>query len=247
MRWSLICAAGILVLAGCGLQKKSSLLLERHAKGPLADSRLIGQRIDWNLAPQSQHQEQGEVEVEAEFASPAYLSKFFADRNMFTEYAGHNPYFPENIVFYVRIKNESKKPIRINPGEFVLVDNRGNQYATIDADYVNALADARAPMATMTRGVIEDTRPGYLGFSLPIGKMVASKPQGRFALIRQSTMLPGILQPGVVYDGILAFWSPVKDAKRISLLITNIKTNFDANDLPQTTLEFAFPFNVLNQ
>ena len=134
----------------------------------------------------------------------------------------------------------------MRPSEFTLVDDRGNQYTPLNVDYVTAYAEYRAPISTITRGMLEDARPGYFGFSVPVGKlMLPSKPKTRFALIQQSSLQTGDLYPGVVHDGLIAFWSPMADAKSLRLLVTNIKTDFDANDLPQTSLEFPFTFRVV--
>jgi len=237
--------SGVLLASGCGM-KTSSLLLERHARGPLAESPAIGQPVEWQLEPAPQTQEQRKIELAVTYASKEYQRQFFSNPLMFGPYAGPTPYFSENLVFYIKVANRSDKRIAFNPQEFVLVDDRGNQYSTIGEDYVTALAEARAPMATTTRGVLEEARPGYFGLSLPIGKMLATKPQGRFALMKRSLLQSGPLYPNVIHDGLIAFWSPTRQATSLRLLV-NIKTDFDANDVPQTVLEFPFAFNVLNQ
>ena len=236
----------ILMITGCG-SHKSSLLLERHARGPLTEAPLVGQGIAWNFEPVTQTQEQRKIEVTATFASQGFLTKLFSDRTIFGPYAGANPYFLQNLVFYIKVTNRSEKRISINPIEFALIDDRGNQYSTINEDYVTAIAEARAPMATVTRGVIEDARPGYFGVGLPVGKVFNMHPQGRFALIKQSSLQRGILYPGVIHDGLIAFWSPARGTKKVQLLVTNLKTEFDANDIPETTLEYSFTFNAINQ
>ncbi|MBI3011740.1 MAG: hypothetical protein HYY58_04555, partial [Candidatus Omnitrophica bacterium] len=137
--------------------------------------------------------------------------------------------------------------ILFSPAEFILVDDRGNQYGTINEDYVTAIAESRAPVSTLTRGVIAEARPGYFGVGLPIGKMFAAKPQGRFALIKQSSLQGGFLYPNVVHDGLIAFWSPSIRARSVRLLITNVRTGFDANGLPKVSMEFPFTFHVPNQ
>lgn len=246
MRWAIGCAVGFVCLAGCGA-RRSSLLLERHARGPLAEAPEVAHRVNWLLEPMTQTQEQGQIEVTATFASPDYLGRFFSDRKIFGSFAGPNPYFPENLVFYIKIANQSDRRILVNPGEFALVDDRGNQYTPIGVDYVTAIAESRQPVSTVTRGVLEDARPGYFGLSLPVGKLFAGKPQGRFALIKQSALQAGYLHPGVVHDGLVAFWSPAKLATTIRLLVANVKTNFDANDLPNTSWEFPFTFQAIQQ
>lgn len=244
MRWIVVMLIGSLCVSGC-FSRRSSLLLERRSRGPMHDTTLVGGRVRWELDPPEQTLEHGEVTVTVRFASAQFLNKLYSDRKIFGEFAGRDPFFPEQIVFYIRIQNASNERIKINPADFVLIDDRGNQYSGIDADYVDAIAESRQPVATMTRGVLQDARPGYFGLSVPVGKMVATKPIGRFALIKQSTLQAGYMYPEVTHDGILAFWSPVKDARIIKLLVSNIKTNFDANDLPQKTLEFPFVFTVI--
>ena len=62
-------------------------------------------------------------------------------------------------------------------------------------------------MASATRGVLQDARPGYFGLSLPVGKLFGGKPQRRFALLAMATLRSGMLYDGVEYDGLVAFWS----------------------------------------
>jgi len=54
----------------------------------------------------------------------------------------------------------------------------------------------------------------------------------------------GVIHHGVTYDGLMAFWAPNHQAKQLKLLMTNIKTDFNANDWPQTSLEVAFDFTA---
>ena len=110
----------------------------------------------------------------------------------------------------------------------------------------NALEEAHKPISTATRGILSEASPGYFGFSLPVGKMVAVKPQGRFALIKQSSLQAGYLYPGVVHDGLLAFWTPSKHTKSLKLLIAKIKTKFTPNDEPQRSTDFSFSFQAVH-
>ena len=245
MRRAVMCAMGIVMVCGIGCAtRKSSLLLERRGRGPLNESSTIGQGGEWRLTPQVQTLTKSEVEVYVNHTSREYQKNFFSDRKVFKEYAGTTPYFPEFLVFYVKITNRSDKKIRLNPAEFVMTDDHGNQYSAVGVDYVTAFAEYRAPVSTTTRGVLEGASPGYFGVSFPVGKFIAQKPQGRYALLQQSALQPGHLYPGVVYDGLIAFWTPATDAKTLRLLLTNINTDFDANDIPKTTLEFPFEFSA---
>ena len=242
-RFAGLAMALMLFVAGCG-GRRSALLLERYARGPLAEVPAVGKGVSWTVDPVSQTQTEGQVEVTVTHASVKFLAGFFSNRQVFGEFAGHNPYFPEHLVFYVQIANRSSQRIRLAPSEFAMVDDRGNQYSPLNVDYVTAFAEYRAPMATVTRGVLQEASPGYFGFSLPVGKMVAAKPQGRFALIQQSSLQAGYLHAGVTHDGLIAFWSPSREAKTLRLLLGNLKTDFDANDVPRKSLEFPFTFRV---
>ena len=243
MWWGVIMVVVVMGTSGCA-GKKSSLLLERLARGPLREAPFVAKSLVRHLEPTVATQTQGGVEVSIQHATADYLKGFFDDKAVFGAFGGNNPFFPEHLVFYVKITNASNQKIGIIPGEFACVDDQGNQYHPIGVDYVTAFAESRAPFSTATRGVIEDARPGYFGISLPVGKMLVPKSQWRFALIQQSGLQRGYLFPGVVYDGLVAFWSPTTHATTLRLLITNIKTGFDATDTPSTTLEFAFDFGV---
>ena len=243
MRWTAMGVLVLVVVSGCGGQR-SSLLLERFARGPLEDAQTVARAIDWTLTPVVQTKTQEEVEVTVNHASREYLNNFFDNTNLFGPFAGRNPYYPEHLVFYVNLANRGLHKIQIEPDEFRLVDDRGNQLATIGVDYVTAFAEYRAPVATGTRSVVEGARPGYFGISLPLGNWVARKPQWRFALLKQSALQRGDLYPGVVHDGLIAFWNPSHEATKLSLLITNIKAGFDAKDEPKSSLEFVFEFDA---
>ena len=72
--WVSVLCTGL--IAGCGVHT-SSLLLERHARGPLADSGAIAHQVNWNLDPVTQTQSQKSVDVIVTFASQQYLGQFF--------------------------------------------------------------------------------------------------------------------------------------------------------------------------
>ena len=226
------------IITGCG-SHRSSLLLERQARGPLTEEQSIARADHWRIDPVTQTKTEKGIEVTLTYASPEYLEEFFSHKDVFGNYAGLNPYFTEQMVFYVRIANKSGAKIRINPEEFVLLDDKGNQYQSIGPDYATALAEAKTPVGTLTRGVIEDARPGYFGVGLPMGRIIG-KPQRRFALLKMATMQNGYLYDGVIYDGLVAFWSPNRYATSLKLLLTNIKTDFGPDDLAKSFVEFAF-------
>ena len=66
-------------------------------------------------------------------------------------------------------------------------------------------------------------------------------------LIKQSALQGGYYHPGVVHDGLIAFWNPSKKATKLRLLLTDMKTDFSAESLPATSFEFSFEFRVVGQ
>ncbi|MBI3323644.1 MAG: hypothetical protein HYZ95_04170 [Candidatus Omnitrophica bacterium] len=201
----------------------------------------MAQRVQWVLEPLTQTSSQEGVEVSVTHATMGYLNQLFRNKQLFGPHAGLNPFFPEQLVFYVKIANRSGEPLRIDTEWFILLDDRGNQYQSLNPDYSTALAEARAPVGTATRGVLEEARPGYFGIGVPVGKLIG-KSQQRYALMQMSSLQSGYLYDGVVYDGLVSFWSPHTAAKRVRFLLNDLKTKFDANDQAGKILEFVFEF-----
>lgn len=230
----------LLTILGCG-GKTSSLLLERQARGPISEERSVAKPVTWLLEPATQTKTQNGLEIAVTHATTPYLDQLFNNQQIFGGHAGLNPYFKEQVVFYVRIANRSGKRVRLDPDRCVLLDDKSNQYRSLSPDYGTALAEAKAPMATMTRGILEEARPGYFGVGLPVGKIIG-KPQQRFALLQMASLQSGDVYDGVVYDGLIAFWNPHSETQKLTFILGGIKTNFDAADLPQASLEFVFEF-----
>ena len=229
----------MILLAATGCGRKIALLLERQAYGPLQEEHRIGQGTAWSLAPVTQVKTQEGIEVTVTHASPQYLVEFFRNPKMFGEYAGMNPFFLEQLVFYVKIVNHSGKKIYLDPANFVLLDDHSNQYASLGGDYATALAEAKAPVATLTRGVLADAHPGYFGIGVPVGQIIG-KPQQRFALLKMASLQPGYLHDGVVYDGFVAFWSPNEESKILKLVLADIKSDFIPQGFARSSVDFIF-------
>lgn len=229
---------------GCGNSRKSSLLLERQAVGPIEEGQYLAQSKSWTLSPTDQTTTQSGVTVEVKHASTEFQDDFFGNEELFGTWAGPSPFFPENLLFYVKIKNETGKRIYINPDEFVLVDDRRNQYHRIGIDHIDAFADFKSPVSPV-RGVVRSARPGFYGFSLPIGELLAKKSQKPFALMKQSLLQPGYLYPGVTYDGLLVYWNPNVNANEFKLYLSNLKTQFNADDEAIAQADFVFEFDSI--
>jgi hypothetical protein len=237
--WVLVCGllGAALMAPGCS-NRKSSLLYERQARGPLEEEREIALEQYWKLEPQTQTKTEHQVELMLIHADPAYLQNFFNNRAVFGQFAGKNPYFSEQIVFYLKIANKSGKKIGIDPNAMVVIDDRGNQYSFINPDYIHALAEAKQPVLTAARGVVDDARPGYFGFGVPVGK-IFGKSQWRFALLKMATFQSGQLHDGVVYDGLISFWTPHEAAKALKLIV-DVKTAYGPDDLPSESATMVF-------
>ena len=231
----------LLVTCGCATRHESSLLLERQARGPMIEESGIAHQHLWMLDPATQTKTQDGLEVMATYASREYLNELFRNQRIFGSFAGMNPFFPEQVVFYVKVTNHSGKKVHIDPGIFVLLDDKGNQYPMISPDYTNALAEKKAPMATLTRGVLDDARPGYFGIGVPVGKILG-RDQRRFALLKMAVMQPGDLYEGVVYDGLVTFWSPHDEANHFLLLLPDMKTDFAPDGEAQKSIDITFEF-----
>lgn len=230
-----------IAVVGCG-GRKSSLLLERQSRGPMELEGGVARPEAWVLDPATHTKTLNGVEITATYADPRYLWELFNNREIFGPYGGMNPFFREQIVFYLKINNKSGKKLRLDPEQFVLLDEKGNQYHSLSADYGNALAEAKKSAVSRTaRGIVDDASPGYFGVNLRVGKIVPESQQ-RFALLKMASLQGGYLYDGVTYDGLVAFWSPHRDSKKFKLLLSNIKTNFDPADTPQAILDFSFEF-----
>lgn len=240
---ALVLVVLVFVMSGCS-GRKSSLLLGRFARGTLTDSRSVAQPLNLRLVPSSQTAVQNGVEVTVIHAPREYQDELFRNEAIFGKFAGKNPYYPQQLVFYVRITNKSPtEEVFIDVTQFKLVDSRGNQLATIGHDYIEAFTKYRTPISSSARGIVEGASPGFYGISLPVGKAFR-KSQWRYALLQQSALQQGYLYPNVIHDGLIAFWTPSNLAEDFALRLSNIRTDFDAKGEPLTSLDFVFEFGL---
>jgi len=244
-------AACLLVIAVIGLMlaiggcsgRKSSLLLGRFARGSLVDARSVAQPLTPRLIPSSQTDVQNDIEVTVTHAPREYQDDLFRNEAIFGKFAGKNPYYPQQLVFYVRIANRSSTEAFVDVTQFKLIDDRGNQLETIGHDYIEAFTKYSTPISSTTRGIVEGASPGFYGISLPIGKAFR-KSQWRYALLQQSALQQGFLYADVIHDGLIAFWTPSNLARTLTLRMSNIRTDFDAKGEPVTSLDFVFEFDL---
>ena len=107
------------------------------------------------------------IDVTVRYASPEELDKFFEDKEVFGNLAGKNPYPPETLIFYVKVANHSGKRIRVNPGDFALIDNLSIQYAELSPDDISALYESKANVWSFAK-TTGDLAPGPYGVPLKV-------------------------------------------------------------------------------
>ena len=150
----------VIAVAGCS-GRKSSLLLGRFARGSLTDARSIAQPLTPRLLPSSHTVTQNDIEVTVTHAPREYQDDLFRNEAIFGKFAGKNPYYPQQLVFYVRIANNSSTEAFVDVTQFKLIDDRGNQLETIGHDYIEAFTKYSTPISSTTRGIVEGVSPGF--------------------------------------------------------------------------------------
>jgi hypothetical protein len=234
----------LLTMVGCS-GKRSSLLLERKARGQVAYEKQYGTRQVVYAYPPEHVATQQDVEITVKFYSLADLGDYFKRKELFGSDAGANPFYPQNLVFYVQIRNNSNKRITIDPAEFYLVDDLGAQYTLMSIDYLEALANEKMGVADMTRMGLKKA-PDVYGVDVGgFASGIVPTSRKRFALLKRVSLSKGPLLPGVVYDGFIFFIRPHKDAKDIKLILSNVKTDFDPGNLPKRSMNFTYDFELV--
>ncbi len=233
----------MVMAAGCAGGRK--LVHEQRYKKRLEMSRQQnGLLYEFQFTPPKQKVEQEGVEIEVESVSHTFLNGLFNDKRIFGSLAGLNPYLPQNVVFYVKISNNSDKKITVIPGDSVLLDDLSSQYSFLAPDYTVALSLAKGSAAGSVK-TIAGAAPGFYGAGLGFATSFSRDPQERrLSVLNIVTLTSGTVYPGVVYDGYMAFLKPSHEAKQITLIIPNIKLDFNPNNEPQKSLDFTFDFEV---
>ncbi len=187
------------------------------------------------------------VDVTIRYATPEELDRFFEKKDVFGSLAGKNPYPPDSLVFYIKIANYSGKKIRVNPDDFVMIDNLNIQYSELSPDNISAVYESKANMWAFAK-TTGDLAPGPYGIPLRVaGTLGGGGNRKLHYLIKQVRLAGGFVHPGIAYDGYVAFPRPHPDATSVRILIANIKTDFNAADAPGIAIDFEFPLAVKKQ
>lgn len=187
------------------------------------------------------------IDVTIRYATPEELDHFFENKEVLGSLAGKNPYPPATLVFYVKVANYSDKKIRVNPDDFVLIDNLNIQFSELSPDNISAIYESKANMWAFAK-TTGDLAPGPYGIPLKVaGSLGGGGGRKLHFLIKQVRLAGGHVHPGIAYDGYVAFPRPHPNATSVRLLIVNIKTDFNPADIPASSIDFEFPLTIKKQ
>ncbi len=234
-------AVGVLgLLPGC----RGRLVMLERPKGQIEMRRpeALGEQI--RISPATAELSKEGIDVTVRYASPDDLDAFFSNEAVFGKLAGKDPYPSETLVFYVKIANYSGKKIQVTPETFVLIDNLNIQYTELSADNLSAIYDSRANIWAFAK-TTGDLAPGPYGAPLKVaGALGAGGSRKLHYLIKQVRLAAGYVYSGIAYDGYVAFPRPHPSATSLRLLINNLKTDFNAADVPGNAIHFEFSLTV---
>ncbi|PIQ82058.1 MAG: hypothetical protein COV76_05845 [Candidatus Omnitrophica bacterium CG11_big_fil_rev_8_21_14_0_20_64_10] len=233
----------VLTVSGCTANKFPSVERPKgqlEMRRPKADH----QKRTLHLQPATAVQSQAGLEITIRHASPEDLDAFFDKKEIFGDLAGVNPYPDDTVVFYVKINNGSSRKISVDPNQFVLMDDINIQYSELSPDNLSAIYDSKASVWSFAK-TTGDLAPGPYGTPLKVaGALGGSGGRKLHYLMKQVRLAPGMVHAGIAYDGYVAFPRPHPDAKKIRLLIANVKTDFNPADEPAVSMDFEFPFDL---
>lgn len=233
-------AVVVVTAAGCSGRPAN---LERP-KGQIEMRRPEGMKVIVGLKPSTATQTKEGIEVTLRYANTGELEKFFSNKEIFGKLAGKNPYPDQTLIFFVRVNNTSAKKIQVNPEQFVLIDDVGIQFSELSPDNISALLESNVNLWEFAR-TTGDMAPGPYGAPLKVASAFGEGGgRKRHYLIKQARLAPGFVYPGIAYDGYVAFPRPHPNAKSVRLLIDNVKTNFNAEDIPDRAVPFEFSFVI---
>lgn len=234
-------SAILLLNTGCGT---SGLYLEQTRKGRLGY--IEGEvKTELRISPKAIEKEKAGIKIRVEHYSHEELDEVFKDRRKFGKLAGGDPFPEETIVFLVRVANNSRSKIKVNPSEFVIVDDLGNQYLYLNPDSIIHIYESKSVVYSFAKST-QELAPGIYGAPADLASTIAGgRIRRKFYLLKQIELGGGYVYPTVVYDGYVAFLKPISSANKLKLIFANIKVKFDSDDRAQESLDFEFEFNII--
>jgi len=242
IRWRtpVVCVAILGLIVGCA----RSTPPPRKLKGQLEFEQAKPLKVVIKTTPPFAVLEKEKVEVTIRYASENELNNFFSNKVIFGKYAGKNPYPEGTLVFYVRIANKSDHRIRINPDDFVLIDDLSIQYVHLSPDDISAMYETHGDFWSFAKST-GDLAPGYYGAPFKMaGSLADGGPRRANYLIRQARLTGGVVHDQVTYDGYVAFPRPHPNAKQLRVILANFKMALDADDEATAATDFNFDFTL---
>ncbi len=230
-----------LTTASCG----GRLVMLERPKGQIELRRPEGPPVTLFLDPVTSSTSKAGVDVTIRYAAPEDLDKFFENKEVFGNLAGKSPYPPGTLIFYVKIANHSGKKIRVNPDDFVMIDNINIQYAELSPDNISAIYEAKANLWSFAK-TTGDLAPGPYGVPLKVAGSLGAGTGGRkqHYLIKQVRLGAGYVHPGIAYDGYVAFPRPHPNATSVRVIVGGLKSDFNPADEPTSSIDFEFPLTL---
>ena len=236
-------AAVCLLLAG-GTGCRSGFANIERPKGQIELRRPEGKPVSVVIDPVTAAISKGGIDLTIRYANREELDKFFSNKEIFGNLANKSPYPPETLIFYVKLSNHSGKKIKVNPEDFVLLDNLNIQYSELSPDNISALYESKANIWTFAK-TTGDLAPGPYGMPLKVaGTLGGGGGRKLHYLMNQVRLAGGYVHPGIAYNGYVAFPQPHPSATSFHLIISNIKADFNPADQATTAIDFDFPFTI---
>lgn len=229
-----------LIGPGCG----GRFAMIERPKGQIELRQPEAQRFLIRMDPPTSSLSKSGIDVTIRYASPEELAQFFSKKEIFGDIAGKNPYPPDTVVFYVKLANHSGKKIKVDPNDFVMIDNLNIQYSELSPDAISALYEAKANVWSFAR-TTGDLAPGPYGVPFKVaGTLGSGGGRKLHYLMKQVRLAAGYLHPEIAYDGYVAFPRPHPNATSLRVVLANIKSDFNPADEPAAAIDFEFPLTV---
>ncbi len=230
----------LIFILGCASQRPA-LFLDKRSKGELSLLKTEeAKRVTLN--PQEISVVNKDIEITVKHATPEYLESFFKRTDIFNK-AKKNPYPREVIVFLVRIVNNRGSRIKVEPHEFIIVDDLNIQHLYLSPEYIAALYDKGAISMFAETGA--EYAPGFYSAPFGVARTIAGRPlRRRLTLLRKVALIGGYVYDSVIYEGYISFFRLNPKAKILNLILPDIKTDFDTAGKATDSVDFNFKFDI---
>ncbi len=238
-------------LVGCSTNKSELMLQKNREKKLNLSPNFIRKSSRYSkdlvLKPSNMTLVKEGVSIYVEYLNSNVLEKFFNNEERFGDLADSNPYFPDFLVFYIKITNESGKVIHLDPKEFVILDDLHGQYSCLDSDYIISLYKARSSVYSITQSTDKFTPGGFYGAPIDVATSLAGKSIAKRSIQLKTVELSGgYVYDGVIYDGLISFLKPPKDSSKIKLLLPDIKIKANPDDETFKSVTFTANFDIIS-